>query len=70
MKKYGVTIPTVGYVYVEVEVEDNTTEEEIIEEAFDKANENFEDSEWELTSKIVDGNVCYASVTEIDITEL
>ncbi len=64
MPRYGVRLPVSGYVYVEVEADD---EEAAIEAAFmsdDVVRDNIE--EWETHQQIVRGNVCSAVLNEAD----
>lgn len=71
MKIYYVSIPIAGYISQTVEYNDDEdpTEDEIIETALEQ-DWNYEDIE-ELNTyqKICNGNVCYASLNQIEIDE-
>jgi hypothetical protein len=68
MKKYNVTIPIAGFVYVEVEVPEDATEDDIYEAACATYNDDEKAGigvlEWEFHQQITSGNVLHASVNE------
>lgn len=64
--KYGVSLPFTGYVYVEVEAEN---EEEALNTAWDKATLD-DRVEWEFTKHICQGNFLDAVLNEAEIEEL
>lgn len=66
MARYGVRIPITGYVFVEVEAEDEKAAEEA---AWEKVNDGAfdEPDEWEFNRQVVQGNVCHAMLNEIEV---
>jgi hypothetical protein len=66
MKKYNVTIPIAGVVYITVDVPDDASKEEIYEAATTAYNDDSEshDIEWEFYDKLAEGNVLHASCNE------
>ena len=76
MKRYGVTVPLTGAIYMEVEA---ATPEAAISEALCVAftaefssddHPELEVSEVDVMERIVQGNVCYAPVWEAEAEEL
>ena len=67
MKKYGVSIPIAGYVYIEVEAD---SEEDAIDKAFDKGYEDKDIAEIEMFDKLIEGNVCNVYCTEASAEEI
>jgi hypothetical protein len=68
MKKYQVTIPISGVIYVDVEAE---SEEEALEKGLEMELKTQDIAEWETHSQIVQGNVFHghtntASAEETD----
>ena len=64
--KYGVSIPLTGWVYLEVEAEN---EEEALDKAWDKAT--LDDMvEWEFTKHICRGNVLDVVLNEAEVEEI
>lgn len=63
-RRYGVYIPLVGQVYVEVEA---ASKKEAIDKAFevDFNDENVAHVEWEAVFSVTDGNVCHAPLNEV-----
>lgn len=71
MKKYGVTVPIVGYSYVEVEAENQEeAEKKAIEEACNFEGENVDLQELYGVDAVVEGNVCNHPYWHIDSEEL
>ena len=67
MKNYFVRVPISGFVEVEVQAE---SESEAIDKAFDSEDLNLENvGEWEVHEHICTGNVCHASLTDIECYE-
>lgn len=72
MKKYSVSLPFSGYVYVDVEAE---SEKDAINNALESAQMrcfaegNTEIVEWDFFKNIVQGNVCYAPCSQAEATE-
>ena len=66
MKKYGVCMPVTGYVYMEVEA---NNEEEALDFVYENATLN-DIGEWELTDYVCKGNVSYAVMSEYEIYEI
>ena len=70
MSKYGVLVPLVGSVYVEVDAD---SEEEAIENAIQAdltikfESEDVYLEEFELVDKVVEGNICYAPLYEAEV---
>ena len=70
MSKYGVLVPLVGSVYVEVDAD---SEEEAIENAIQAdftikfESEDVQLEEFELVDKVVEGNICYAPLHEAEV---
>ena len=68
MPKYGITIPVAGYVWTEVEAND---QDEAIEIAMDKSFSTGQIKEWNLYKQFMKGNVSQIDgPTEIEIQEL
>ena len=67
MKKYGVSIPIAGYVYMEVEAE---SKEEALEKVFDEGYKDDEIAELDMYDVLVEGNVCYTYHTEVEVEEI
>ncbi len=72
-KTYGVSIPIAGYIYIEVDAENK---DEAATKAFDEMGEMSQE-EWygliqelECYEKLVQGNVCYAYHTRVEVEEL
>ena len=65
MRKYWVTVPVTARICVEVEAEDR---ESAIDKAFDEGTLD-DIEEWEMHEQIVDGNVFYGLINEIDVIE-
>ena len=67
MKRYALSIPITGLVYMEIEAE---SEEDAKQKAFmsDVTTENID--EWDMHESIVTGNVFHGHLNEIDIEEL
>lgn len=69
IRKVGVSVPLTGVAYVELEVEDNATEDEILDMAYDEITlENIE--EWELTDRICRGNIFYGVMNTYEINDI
>ena len=64
--KYGVSLPFTGYVYVEVEAEN---EEEALDKAWDKATLN-DIVEWAIAEHLCQGNVLDAILNNYEVEEL
>lgn len=69
MPKYLVTIPIAGAVYVEVEAENKEQAEEVAFEDTDFSDPNLE-LEWEVFSKIAEGNVLHVPFNEVEVSEI
>lgn len=67
MKKYGLSIPIAGYVYIEIEAEN---EQQAIDKAFENGWEDEDVQELNMYEKLVQGNVCYVNHTRIDVEEI
>lgn len=67
MKKYGVSVPISGYVYIEVEAEN---EEEALDKVFAQGFEDDDIQELEMYEKLIEGNICHTHHTDTDIEEL
>jgi len=67
MKKYGVSVPIAGYVYIEVEAE---TEDEAIDKALDDAYKDEDIVEIEMYRYLLEGNVCNTYCTEASAEEI
>ncbi len=67
MNRYRITIPCAGSTTVEVEA---TDEDEARTLAFEKACDEPVPDEFEYMDRIVQGNVCYAPVWEIEVEDL
>ena len=66
-----VTVPVAGSIDVEIEVDENVTEEEIYEMAIEKAGETDINTNgyYEVLEHICEGNVCYAPQWDIEIID-
>ena len=58
-KKWGVTLPIAGSIYVEVEAD---TEDDAIEAALSCDVSSSDINDWDMMKAITRGNVCYARV--------
>lgn len=69
MKKYVVNIPITGYVSVEVEAEN---EDEARTAAWSKIDDGVDDDDvtWEYCEAVTEGNVTYAMLNEVEVTEV
>lgn len=70
MKRFQVTYPVAGSVTIEVDAEDRS---DAIDRGMDLAYEAVDRGEFEeldVYSKLVEGNVVYASVWRVDVEEL
>ena len=67
MKKYGVSIPIAGYIYKEIEAE---SEDDAIEKVMSDGYENDDIIETDMYYNLVEGNVCYASVSSASAEEI
>jgi hypothetical protein len=68
-KSYTVIIPIAGSISIEVEAEDKA---KAIDAAWAKIDEQASDAgevEWEFLTRIAEGNVCYAPVTNTRVEE-
>ena len=64
MKKYNVYVPICGYVYLEVEAED---EQEAIDKAFENGCSTDDIVEFDMYEHIVQGNVFYGAMNDVDV---
>ena len=69
MPRFEVLVPIVGSAYAEVEAE---TEGEALEAFYSQwdEDENLVDVSWEFVDQVTRGNVCYAPLNEVEITQL
>lgn len=66
MRTVNVDLPITGVLNVEIEVDDNATNEDIIDKAWESAT--LKDlCEWEIHEKIVEGNVFHGLINDIEI---
>lgn len=66
-KKFGVSLPFTGYVYVEVSAE---TEKDALNMAYEQANLDTDIAELEYCSHVTNGNVTHAVLNDFNIKEL
>jgi hypothetical protein len=67
MKKFGVSVPIAGYVYIEVEAENKN---EAIEKVFEQGYKEDDIQEMDMYEKIVEGNICNVWHNEVEVEEL
>ncbi|MBN3351902.1 hypothetical protein CF086_16525 [Clostridium botulinum] len=67
MKKYSVYVPVAGYIYKEVEAEN---EEEALDKVFDEGYEDDDIQEMDMYDKIAEGNVCYLNTSHAYAEEI
>lgn len=67
MRTFSVQIPIAGYVYTEVEAED---EEAAIDAALYQSYTHDDIEEWETYRVLCEGNVLYADVNHVSAEEL
>lgn len=67
MKKYGVTLPLVGHIYLEVEAENK---KEALEKALETQWKDENIVDLEAIERVVEGNVVYMYGTCADVTEV
>ena len=67
MKKFGVTIPLTGYVYVELEAE---SEEEAVAKGMAEDFSVVDIEDWETVEQVCQGNICYAMENKAYAEEL
>jgi hypothetical protein len=70
-KKYAVLIPMAGHILIRVEAENG---KEAKAAAWDElqdgaANRPDAEIEWEFFERLVEGDVCHANVTEVEVEE-
>jgi hypothetical protein len=66
----GVHIPITGSVYVEIEVDETLTDDEIFDEACDSFDPKEHYLEWEFTRHVSQGNVCHAMVNSFSVEDV
>ena len=67
MKNFAVSVPIAGFIYIEVEAEN---EEEAKQKAFESDAGVRDIEEWDMHEKIVEGNIFHGSLNEIEIEEI
>lgn len=67
MKTYGVSIPVAGYIYIEIEAED---ENDAKEKAFQSDIDIKDIEEWDVHEEICRGNVFHGNLNKILIEDL
>lgn len=67
MKKFGVSVPIAGYVYIEVEAENK---KEAVEKAFDQGYTQDDIQEIDMYERIIEGNVCHVWHNRVEVEEL
>lgn len=70
MKKYGVSIPLTGYIYIEVEADSEQAAEEAAWEKFNVEGEKAGDIAWELVDHVTTGNVFHGELNDVCVDEI
>ena len=68
MKNYEVMIPVTGYIYVDVEAENEDEAVDMAMQSDDISLDNI--AEWEVHRHVIQGNVCYALLNSVEVEEV